>query len=155
MYRRLNYLRFFLALTVLMFHANILAVPLGGTLAVWCFFVISGYLISDILYGRYQGRPYEFLLNRFLRIYPIYWTALAMGLAILLLLPESELSSFEKIFHPRSYEQWFWNISLFGAGSSSGMQWVVQPAWSLAVEVHWYVICFWEDFCRDGSLYPP
>lgn len=146
MYSRLNYLRFFLALTVLVFHANFLAVPLGGTLAVWCFFVISGYLVSDILYGRYRNRSGDFLTNRFLRIYPVYWTSVALGLALVILLPEIGAAGRKGIFLPQNYPQWFSNLTLFGANASNGVRWIVRPAWSLAIEMQWYLILFVGSF---------
>ena len=115
MYSRLNYLRFFLAMTVLAYHANFYAVPLGGQLAVWCFFVISGYLVSEILYGRYHNRPRDFLLNRFLRIYPIYWVSAALGVALFFLLPERPGESQLRLFLPQGYQQWLLNVTLFGS----------------------------------------
>jgi len=54
--------------------ASFFVVP--GRLAVWIFFMMSGYLVGHgLIYGRYQpdiksiGR---FLFNRLLRIYPIF-----------------------------------------------------------------------------------
>ena len=49
-----------------------------GAYAVFTFFVISGYLMTYILNENYgyslRGRM-KYLLNRILRIYPVYWGA--------------------------------------------------------------------------------
>ena len=62
----------------------------GGRLAVQLFYVISGFLISYILV---EARTYctvsNFYINRFLRLFPIYWcvaltTVIAVSLASLI-----------------------------------------------------------------------
>jgi len=44
-------------------------VPLGN-LSVYCFFTLSGFLITLLMDGPYKGRPFAYAANRFLRIYP-------------------------------------------------------------------------------------
>ena len=70
---------------MLAFHLKRDAFPQAGSIAVWLFFMISGYLVSKILYETYQNRPADFVLNRFLRLFPAYWTVLIFGFALLLL----------------------------------------------------------------------
>jgi peptidoglycan/LPS O-acetylase OafA/YrhL len=133
-------------MTVVAFHTNLPAVPLGGPLAVWGFFVISGYLVSKILYGHYRNSPGDFVMNRFLRIYPIYWAVLALGFTLLVLMPEYAQNGSFKLFLPGNEHEWFWNLTLLGASADSAFKWTVAPAWSLAVELNWYFIFFVSSF---------
>jgi len=47
-----------------------------GAVAVYCFFVLSGFLMTLLMTGVYADRPAHFFLNRFLRLYPMYWGTL-------------------------------------------------------------------------------
>ena len=92
-YRLLGLPRFVLALLVLVWHA----LPVAGwntpetyatdfgPVAVFVFFAISGYVIAEAAAAFYAGRPFAFLGNRLLRLWPAYLVALAaMALALLL-----------------------------------------------------------------------
>ncbi|MFT4572499.1 MAG: peptidoglycan/LPS O-acetylase OafA/YrhL, partial [Candidatus Binatia bacterium] len=148
MYSRLNYLRFVLAWAVLAYHAFLPAFPMAGMLAVWCFFLISGFLVSNILYGRYNNRPKDFLTNRFLRIFPTYWTALFLGLCLVLYQADTPPGLPFELFAPSTFIQWWRNIFLFGSAGTHIFQWVVAPAGSLSLELTWYLILF------VGSFFP-
>jgi peptidoglycan/LPS O-acetylase OafA/YrhL len=78
----MGYLRLWLAVEVMFSHFGLPAglPPLDGGAAVRGFFVLSGYVISLILQGRYAGRTALYLKLRFLRIYPAYWAALLLTL---------------------------------------------------------------------------
>ena len=76
-------LRFILAVTVVIAHSSsILGFTLvGGQIAVQAFYIISGFYMTLILNEKYVGTnsSYKlFITNRFLRLYPIYWTVLAL-----------------------------------------------------------------------------
>jgi peptidoglycan/LPS O-acetylase OafA/YrhL len=79
----LNFLRLVLALTVLVSHAIGLGFGLDpsvnhtptGTIAVYGFFGISGYLIAGSAIRNHAGR---YLWQRFLRIFPGFWVALVL-----------------------------------------------------------------------------
>jgi peptidoglycan/LPS O-acetylase OafA/YrhL len=75
--------RFFLALLVATSHlwADMIHGP--AAYAVWGFFVLSGYLMTLILSTRYDRQPdglKRYAFNRFMRIYPSYAVACALGL---------------------------------------------------------------------------
>ena len=55
----------------------------SGLVAVFAFFFLSGFLMTLIVNGPYQGRPRAFLINRFLRLYPLYWAVIALTLILL------------------------------------------------------------------------
>jgi peptidoglycan/LPS O-acetylase OafA/YrhL len=76
--------RLWLALCVVFFHI----VPrvtgtLDGRLAVESFYLVSGFFMAMILDTRYRGLTRAFYINRFLRIYPLYWLVLFLTLASL------------------------------------------------------------------------
>lgn len=82
-------LRVLLALSVITAHAGpIFGInEVGGVIAVKAFFIISGFYMSLILNEKYVGSlgSYRlFLSNRLLRLFPIYWTMLALTLLVCL-----------------------------------------------------------------------
>jgi exopolysaccharide production protein ExoZ len=88
-YFRLQYLRAFAALCVVVFHSSyymqsirgddrfMSATPsiLGG-IGVYLFFVTSGYLMAVLAK---RTSPYQFICHRIIRIYPIYWILLCVS----------------------------------------------------------------------------
>jgi peptidoglycan/LPS O-acetylase OafA/YrhL len=84
-YRPLGLPRLVLALLVLLWHAlpacgladpGLYATDFGPV-AVFVFFVLSGFIISEATLAFYPGRPGAFLANRLLRLWPAYLLALA------------------------------------------------------------------------------
>ncbi len=77
-------LRILLATSVVIAHSeSILGLRLvGGVVAVQTFFIISGFYMSMILDKKYLGpNSYSlFLSNRFLRLFPIYWSILILSI---------------------------------------------------------------------------
>jgi peptidoglycan/LPS O-acetylase OafA/YrhL len=78
-------LRALLALAVVFAHtpaADSLPILMPGSDAVRVFYIISGFLISFILRtNKAYKKNTSFFINRFLRLYPIYWTVAALSLA--------------------------------------------------------------------------
>jgi peptidoglycan/LPS O-acetylase OafA/YrhL len=72
--------RTLLAFAVICHHATESLVG-AGMPAVYCF-CLSGFLMTLLMSGPYAGRPGAFFLNRFLRLYPMYWAT--FGLLVLL-----------------------------------------------------------------------
>ena len=69
-----------LALLVLLKHFK--ATEVFSGLAVWAFFLLSGFLITGALNTRYRsGRTalIEFSLNRALRVFPTHWLSLILA----------------------------------------------------------------------------
>lgn len=76
-------LRFILAISVLLFHSSSIFgfTLVGGQTAVQAFYIISGFYMALILNEKIIGTNNSYILfitNRFLRLYPIYWTVLLM-----------------------------------------------------------------------------
>jgi peptidoglycan/LPS O-acetylase OafA/YrhL len=75
--RGMGCIRFLLAIAVLLWHCPVGILPrfLFPTLAVQCFYAVSGFLIQMVIREKYQGRQHwqtRFYVSRILRIYPLY-----------------------------------------------------------------------------------
>ena len=107
-------LRFIAAAMVLIQHAVFLPsvhygvntmpfLKLGlGTAGVYIFFVISGYVIAELV----DQSPLRFALHRIARVYPPYIASIAIGAALMILLGGITL---EKI-------RWVWSFTLLPLG---------------------------------------
>jgi peptidoglycan/LPS O-acetylase OafA/YrhL len=76
-------IRLLLALSVVAVHAgSIFGFNLvGGPIAVQSFYIISGFYMSLILNEKYVGQNNSyrlFITNRFIRLFPVYWTVLLL-----------------------------------------------------------------------------
>lgn len=148
-------LRFIYAIAVVLIHTN----PIFGftllsrDLAVWSFFIISGFYMGLILNEKYIGKNKSFLLflsNRFLRIYPVYVASLILTFAILLILtsfhvpnPLSEYLAFQTGITARIWD-FFRNTTLLIAPeyfyepkTFPGYLFLSQ-AWTLQLELLFY-----------------
>jgi peptidoglycan/LPS O-acetylase OafA/YrhL len=87
-YRLFGSYRAALALAVVVSHSQAMLGPNFlqhaelGNIAVMSFFILSGFIISEAGSTFYCNRPLAFLVNRFWRIAPIYWLALAVSVAV-------------------------------------------------------------------------
>lgn len=84
-YPYFDYLRAFCAITVMLYHAQVLNWKNSGDLAVQIFFALSGWLIGGALIHLKTSELYRFYFNRAIRIWAPYYIALglAIGLSIL------------------------------------------------------------------------
>lgn len=76
-----------------------------GPVAVFVFFVISGFVITEAVLNFYDERPVRFFLNRLLRLYPPYVMALAAACVV--------LSTVPKIQFPELPPEWANRENLF------------------------------------------
>ena len=134
----LSLFRFSLALMVMAEHLSGALPPQTGRLAVEAFFCISGFLSSTVPTTRYAGRPAAFLANRFLRIYPTYWACLAVGLAVVLLVPSS-VDLHPSLLVPASARDWAANLAVFGLTQETTSR-LLPAAWSLHTELWFYLV---------------
>lgn len=85
-FKNLNGLRFFAALSVIIYHVFGIDV-LNGHLGVTLFFVLSGFLITSLLFKEIEVSETVnvkyFLLRRCLRIWPLYFLILAITAGLL------------------------------------------------------------------------
>lgn len=83
---------------VMSYHLLIESPPLG-IYAVFGFYIISGYLMTLVMHESYaytaRGRI-RFALNRFLRLYPQYWTAALISMLLIITLGSETVESYHK-----------------------------------------------------------
>src|SRR3954452_5762425 len=84
--------RYILALIVALTHLQPLGIGRPGSIAVFAFYTLSGYLMTRVLNERYgfsARGTVAFLVNRVLRLWPAYLAVLGLTLIALLFLPLS------------------------------------------------------------------
>lgn len=142
----LGLFRYVLALMVAIGHIWPGYLFMSGAYAVFCFYLISGYLMSFILNEVYVRRADagRYLANRFFRIYPPYLIVLVATAALVLMFPEvmpmktSPHLSFESLFVvPGDWAAWLGNVTLLFPWDEKLL---ISQGWSLRVELVFYVL---------------
>jgi peptidoglycan/LPS O-acetylase OafA/YrhL len=113
-----------------------------GTYGVDLFFILSGFLITGILYDAHDKPNYfrNFYMRRVLRIFPLYYGVLALIFFVAPLVP---LLWGPTLDHLVESQAWAWlyavniNVARHGEWSLS----YINHFWSLSVEEHFYL--FW------------
>ncbi|MBS1663457.1 MAG: acyltransferase [Bacteroidetes bacterium] len=144
--RQLDAFRFFAAAAVMLAHWT-MDVPflyrftkIGSAAGVDLFFVLSGFLITQILMKSKQDSSfsrylYIFYSRRFLRIFPLYYAVIFVSVLL-------------KIPNARAYFYWLVSYTTnFAAAFNVGSLSYLSHLWSLAVEEQFYIlfpfIIFW------------
>ncbi len=112
-----------------------------GWLGVDLFFVLSGFLITDILLKTVNKAGYfkNFYAKRVLRIFPIYYLSLII---FLLILPRIKHFPLDFSFYI-DHQWWFWTylqnwfLIFHNVGNTTT---AIQHYWSLAVEEQFYIV---------------
>lgn len=124
---------FRLILALMVVHSHFTGGALGGPVAVFGFFCLSGYLMTKIVNESYSDGAIGFLRflgNRALRIYPAYYVAVAFAAGVLLLWPVEARTAAGWYRFP---QDWLGTISIIGLQPRSPI--LLVPAWSLHVEI--------------------
>jgi peptidoglycan/LPS O-acetylase OafA/YrhL len=131
-----------------MLERALIKTSMYGGWGVDLFFVLSGFLITGILYDAKTSTKYfrNFYARRTLRIFPLYYAVL---LVLFVLVPTSLLTRFDpQLLEARKLQGWIWpyltNVYLAREGSFAIPY--VSHFWSLAVEEHFYL--FWPLVVR-------
>jgi peptidoglycan/LPS O-acetylase OafA/YrhL len=126
----------------------------AGWAGVELFFALSGFLITGILWdarGVGTGNYFKaFYARRFLRIFPLYYGAIAFILLLGLLVPALHTAGFQNLWNRQAW-LWLYGVNVghekigFGAFEYDWCEFT--HFWTLAVEEHFYllwplVICF-------------
>jgi peptidoglycan/LPS O-acetylase OafA/YrhL len=112
-----------------------------GALGVDLFFVLSGFLITGILYdSRADPRFFRnFYMRRVLRIFPLYYGVLAVVFFVVPLIPALRSS---QIVSLREHQAWAWlyGVNIYLAIRGAWVLSYIEHFWSLAVEEHFYFV---------------
>ncbi len=141
-------LRFLLASMVVMFHLSGVHV-LSGRLAVMGFYVVSGFLIVRVLDARYGGSPegvVRFVVNRFLRLYPLFAALFVLGVSLHVTIGEPALHPTQEQGVLRIVSSWSWaNLTLLphpevrdGMFMLLGTSSIIPQSWSIGIELAFY-----------------
>lgn len=144
-------LRFFACFKVFLHHLPIVAFPwfvvlkAGGGIGVQFFFVLSGFLITYIILEEKQQTGSlnlkNFFLRRVLRIWPLFYLAIAIAFFTPFILSLIHLNSSAAGYNP----DWLWsvlfleNYKMITTHSIPNIS-PLGVMWSLCVEEHFYII---------------
>ena len=132
--------RTLLALMVVALHIG--GVPVIGAYAVFGFYILSGYLMTFIMQNNYgytlSGRL-RYAINRFLRIYPIYWVSIVFSVILIFFVGEIFSTDYHRsIYYPQNMKETVENILIFFPYMESPR--LTPPAWALTVEIFFYIL---------------
>ena len=135
-------LRFILAVNVVAFH--IIPIAAIGSYAVYTFFILSGFLMTHIMQETYGYSFFGFkkyALNRFLRLFPIYWALLIISVLIIMFLGEEYVG---KIYHtmilPATFGELAANISMIYPLLSEYSVRITPATWAITIEIFFYIL---------------
>jgi peptidoglycan/LPS O-acetylase OafA/YrhL len=120
----------------------IVGVTKYGSYGVELFFVLSGFLITGILYDT-RNKPHyfrNFFMRRVLRIFPLYYGVLVLVFFVAPLIPLLRGPTLEYL---ADHQAWAWSyaVNIYIARHGDWVFSYLDHFWSLAIEEHFYV--FW------------
>lgn len=144
----LGILRFLLAVGVMLTHLGGIIV---GHFAVYCFYMLSGMLITAALHDVYDFDLRRFATNRFLRLFPIYYLVAALSIVATFMVPGHAVLN-RALTLPTSSVEIFSNLTLapFALNNAFVSVRLVPPAWSVGVELVCYAL-LWLFVGRSKS----
>jgi peptidoglycan/LPS O-acetylase OafA/YrhL len=112
-----------------------------GPLGVDLFFILSGFLITGILYDSRADPGYfrSFYMRRVLRIFPLYYGVLAVVFFVVPLIPALQGSEIAAL-QPHQAWAWFYGVNVYLSIQGDWSLSYIQHFWSLAVEEHFYFV---------------
>ena len=113
-----------------------------GSYGVELFFVLSGFLITGILYDT-SNEPYHFrnfYMRRVLRIFPLYYGVLALVFFVAPLIPLLRGPTLDYLVDRQAWA-WLYAVNIYIAKQGDWSFSYLEHFWSLAIEEHFYL--FW------------
>ena len=140
----LTFTRFVAAISIVVFHYGLDSVPFNfsslkpfftqANIGVSYFFVLSGYVMI-LAYGDSKGLCfYRYIVNRFSRIYPMYF------IAILVLVPFLIVKNYYFNIPTFDFAGLFLNVFLLQSWVPGKALSINPPGWSLSVEMFFYLM---------------
>ena len=113
-----------------------------GTCGVDLFFVLSGFLITGILYDARDKTYYfyNFYMRRLLRIFPLYYGVLALLFFVAPLIPLLQGATLDYLVERQAWA-WLYGVNIYTAIHGEWSLSFINHFWSLAVEEQFYL--FW------------
>jgi peptidoglycan/LPS O-acetylase OafA/YrhL len=113
-----------------------------GSYGVDLFFILSGFLITGILYDARDKTSYfrNFYMRRFLRIFPLYYGVLAFLFFVAPLIPLLQGATLDYLVE-RQVWAWLYGVNIYTAIHGEWCLSFINHFWSLAVEEQFYL--FW------------
>jgi peptidoglycan/LPS O-acetylase OafA/YrhL len=113
-----------------------------GSYGVELFFVLSGFLITGILYDTHKKSHYfrNFYMRRLLRIFPLYYSVLALVFFLAPLIPLLRGPTLNYLVDRQAWA-WLYAVNIYIANHGEWSFSYLDHFWSLAIEEHFYF--FW------------
>jgi peptidoglycan/LPS O-acetylase OafA/YrhL len=120
----------------------IVGVTRFGALGVELFFVLSGFLITGILYDAHNRPNYfrNFYMRRVLRIFPLYYGVLVLVFFVAPLIPLLRGPTLDYLLDRQAWA-WLYAVNIYIAKQGEWSFSYLNHFWSLAIEEHFYL--FW------------
>ena len=172
-------IRFFLAISVIFSHLNIVGVFTGGGIAVQSFYIISGFFVALMFDVSPAYRDIsKFYRSRLLRIFPIYYAVFLVSIVFVIAFGIPGLPNGKELFLNFNIETkflivfsnifiFFQDWIMFLGWNNGGLSFVphfsmsepplynfllVPQAWSLAIELSFYLISPFLVRCKTNWL---
>jgi peptidoglycan/LPS O-acetylase OafA/YrhL len=134
---QLTFTRFIAALLIVIFHYGLDILPFnlnrqmfsGANVGVSYFFVLSGFVMIIAYHKKQRISAFEYLRNRFARIYPLYMLALLLFLAYRMVGTNVPIRIDEVVLSSFMIQSWIPGKALL----------LNFPGWTLSVELFFYV----------------
>jgi peptidoglycan/LPS O-acetylase OafA/YrhL len=113
-----------------------------GSYGVELFFILSGFLITGILYDTHDDNHYfhNFYMRRLLRIFPLYYGVLALVFFVAPLIPLLRGPTLNYLVDRQPWA-WLYAVNIYIATRGEWSFSYFDHFWSLAIEEHFYL--FW------------
>jgi peptidoglycan/LPS O-acetylase OafA/YrhL len=149
-YGTLGMYRYLLTSIIVAVHVGPMDLPdsVGGA-ALFSLFLVSGYAVTHILRSTYLQQlrgVVKFIVNRALRVFPIYWVVLALSYVLVAVYPEHLGATGVAYLTalPGTWWEWVANISTFGITHPLNAAFIpgtiLPPAWTIGVEMFWWLL---------------
>ena len=113
-----------------------------GSYGVELFFILSGFLITGILYDA-RNKPHyfrNFYMRRVLRIFPLYYGVLALVFVVAPLIPLLRGPTLDYLVDRQAWA-WLYGVNVYIAIQGDWSFSYLEHLWSLCIEEHFYF--FW------------
>jgi peptidoglycan/LPS O-acetylase OafA/YrhL len=121
-------------------HA-IVGVTNYGSYGVDLFFILSGFLITGILYDAHKEPHYfrNFYMRRVLRIFPLYYGVLVLVFIVAPMIPLFQGKTLDYLLDRQAWA-WLYGVNVYIAIQGDWAFSYLEHLWSLCVEEHFYFV---------------